>query len=156
MRRDDDEALFSIYGDLEVMAYVSDSTFPDVATVHLMLDSVERLLAAGTSLEWAVVDAKTNQLAGTCGLHAFDRQSESADVGCVLARDHWGRGVMREALTELTRFATEALGLRGLLAEIDAPNERSVRLFRSLGFVRESATTYRKSLRSGAGADEMG
>jgi RimJ/RimL family protein N-acetyltransferase len=49
MRDEDAPALFTIYGDPEVMRYAGDEPFPDEATVAVMLWSVARLLAAGES-----------------------------------------------------------------------------------------------------------
>jgi RimJ/RimL family protein N-acetyltransferase len=145
MHEDDTPALFAIYGDPEVMRYASDEPFPDLATVALMLRSVAELLASGKSLEWALVEKASAQLVGTCGLHSFDEESNSAEVGCMLARSAWGRGLMREALPVLFDYA-RSLGITQLHADIDAPNERSIRLFRQLGFVYRHDTFYELDL----------
>jgi RimJ/RimL family protein N-acetyltransferase len=146
MRQEDAPALFAIYGDPEVMRYAGDEPFPDEATVAVMLRSVARLLAAGESLEWAVVERALGRPVGTCGLHGFDEAADAAEVGCLLARAAWGRGLMREALPALFRYARDELGVRLLLADIDAPNHRSIRLFESLGFVHTRATLYEREL----------
>lgn len=125
---------------------LSDEPFPDEATVAVMLRSVARLLAAGESLEWAVVDRASGQLVGTCGLHGFDEAADAAEVGCLLARAAWGRGFMREALLTPFRYGQNELGARLLRADIDAPNLRSIRLFGSLGFVHRRDTIYEREL----------
>jgi RimJ/RimL family protein N-acetyltransferase len=142
MRADDADALFAIYGDAEVMRYAGDGPFPDVSLVTSMLASVERLLADGVSLEWAVVEKAGDKLIGTCGLHSFDDAAGTAEVGCLLARAAWGRGVMSEALPAVFAFGRDALGVTRLLADIDAPNTRSIRLFTRLGFVPLRDTLY--------------
>lgn len=146
MRQEDAPALFAIYGDPEVMRFAGDEPFPDEATVAVMLRSVARLLAAGESLEWAVVERSSGRLVGTCGLHGFDEAAEAAEVGCLLARAAWGRGLMREALPALFRYAQDELGVRLLLADIDAPNLRSIRLFTALGFVHSRDVLYDRKL----------
>jgi ribosomal-protein-alanine N-acetyltransferase len=146
MRQEDAPALFTIYGDPEVMRYAGDEPFPDEATVAVMLRSVARLLEAGESLEWAVVERASGQLVGTCGLHRFDEAADAAEVGCLLSRAAWGRGFMREALLTLFCYAQDELGIRLLLADIDAPNLRSIRLFESLGFVHTHDTLYEREL----------
>lgn len=146
MRQDDAPALFAIYGDPEVMRYAGDDPFPDEAAVAVMLRSVARLLAAGESLEWAVVEKASGRLVGTCGLHSFDEERDAAEVGCLLARPAWGRGVMGEALPALFRYAHDALGVRLLRADIDAPNLRSIRLFCGLGFVHTRDALYERAL----------
>lgn len=146
MGPEDGPALLAIYGDPEVMRYASDEPFADLETVGLMLASVARLLAAGESLEWAVVERATGQVVGTCGLHSFDEAADAAEVGCMLARAAWGRGLMGEALPALFRYAGEGLGVRLLRADIDAPNLRSIGLFARLGFAHSGGSLYEREL----------
>lgn len=138
----DDEALFAVYGDAQVMRHASDPPFAGLADVARLHDSVERLLAAGLSLEWAVSRQADDQLIGTCGLHSFDGPARQAEVGCLLARAHWGQGLMSEALRALMAHAAGTLGLHTLLADIDADNLRSQRLFGALGFDRRPDGLY--------------
>lgn len=133
-RGTDDEALFAVYGDERVMRHASDPPFGSLADVVRLHDSVERLLAAGLSFEWAVALRADDRLIGTCGLHSFDWPARQAEMGCLLARSHWGQGLMSEALRALMAHAAGPLGLRTLLADIDADNLRSQRLFTALGF----------------------
>jgi ribosomal-protein-alanine N-acetyltransferase len=146
MHQEDTPALFAIYGDPEVMRYAGDGPFSDEATVATMLRSVARLLAAGKSLEWAVVERAAGQLVGTCGLHSFDEEADVAEVGCLLMQAAWGRGLMREALTVLFRYAQDELKVRLLRADIDLSNLRSIRLFEVLGFVYTRETWYEREL----------
>ncbi len=146
MCQEDAPALFAINGDPEVMRYADDEPFPDEATVATMLRSVARVLAAGESLEWAVVERTSGQLVGTCGLHGFDEEADVAEVGCLLMQAAWGRGLMREALTVLFRYAQDELKVRLLRADIDMSNLRSIHLFGKLGFVYTRDTFYEREL----------
>ena len=154
----DADELFAIYGDPEVMEFASDEPFRDVGTVSLMLNSVDRLHKSGESIEWAVVEAATGRLVGTCGLHSFDRGERSAEVGCMLVRDMWGHGFMSEALPAIFAYAQGSLEVGLLLAEIDEPNFRSRSLFVKLGFNPVSATMYALTLSDGprGSADSRG
>jgi len=86
----DVQALFAIYGNAEVMRFASEPRFDEPATVLAMLQSVERLLADGSSLEWGVEQRSDQKLVGTCGLHSLTADAASAEVGCLLARASWG------------------------------------------------------------------
>ncbi|WP_429076059.1 GNAT family N-acetyltransferase [Aeromonas hydrophila] len=143
----DSAELFAIYGDSEVMRFVGEPPFPSLATVAQMLVSVARLLAAGESLEWGLVARDSERLIGTCGLHSFVEEVglRQAEVGCMLARSHWGEGWMAEALTALIAYARQ-LGLATLVADIEPDNLPSQRLFRRLGFVWQQDSCYRLSL----------
>lgn len=146
MQDSDADALFVIYGDSDVMRYASDPTFPNRETVFTMLASVRRLLAAGSALEWAITDHVTDQLVGTCGIHSLQASTGAAELGCMLARQFWGQGYMHEALLLVIDYSRETLGLTRLLADIDAPNTRSIRLFQRLGFRHVEGTMYCREL----------
>jgi ribosomal-protein-alanine N-acetyltransferase len=139
-------ALFTIYGDAEVMRYAADPPFPDTDTIDLMLASVAALAAAGSAYEWGIELRSTATLIGTCGLHSFAEPPHAAEIGCLLARAFWGRGLMHETLTGLISVASRDFGLRELRADIDADNARSLRLFRRLGFQPLHGTLLVRSL----------
>ena len=74
---------------------------------------------------------------GQVSLFNFSEQSGRADIGYGLAREHWGRGFMNEALIAVVDFAFGPLGLRRLEADIDPRNQASLRALERIGFVRE-------------------
>ncbi|MFQ2893840.1 GNAT family N-acetyltransferase [Aeromonas caviae] len=129
--------LFAIYGDPLVMRFVGEPPFPSLATVSQML-------AGGESLEWGLVLRGSGRLVGTCGLHSFAAGASlrQAEVGCMLARSHWGQGLMGEALSALIAYARQ-LGIVTLLADIEPDNLPSQRLFERLGFIWQQDTCYR-------------
>lgn len=136
MADEDAAALLAIYGDPQVMQYTDEAPFPDLATVGVMLDSVRKLLANGTSLEWAIVLRETGQLIGTCGLYSF--AGEQAELGCLLKRSAWGNGYMAEAIGLLTDYAKDDLHLKRLLADVAPDNVRARRVFRRLGYAEDA------------------
>ena len=150
----DSADLFAIYGDSEVMRFVGEPPFPSFATVARMLASVERLLAGGESLEWGLELRGSGRLVGTCGLHSFAAGASlrQAEVGCMLARSHWGQGLMGEALSALIAYARQ-LGIITLLADIEPNNLPSQRLFERLGFIWQQDTSYRLLLGEGITPD---
>ena len=133
----DTAALYEIYGDPQVMRYTDEAPFSDIQTVSLMLESVRALHLSRKSYEWAIVANVNGSVIGTCGLHNFQRPRLSAEVGCLLKREHWGEGYMHEALTLLAVYASEQLGLRCLLADVARENRQAQRLFQKLGYERD-------------------
>jgi ribosomal-protein-alanine N-acetyltransferase len=78
-------------------------------------------------------------------LHSFETAFCQAELGCMLASSHWGRGLMGEALTCLMEYAGQ-LGIATLLADIESDNLPSQRLFRRLDFVWLRDTYYQRRL----------
>lgn len=130
----DADDLLRICGDAEVMRFAADPPLSSRRGALRMLASMRRLLATRESIEWGLRLRRSGHIIGTCGLHSFSPNRRVAEVGCLLARRYWGRGLMREALQAVLAFGTHSLGLRLLLAEIDEDNLPSQRLFAALGF----------------------
>ena len=121
--------LAAIYGDPEVMRYASDPAFTNHREYLQTVASIERNLAQDVAIEWGAVLKSSGVLIGVVGLHNFD--ADQAELGCLLARAHWGQRLMREALLAVLDFAP-GVGLTRLTAQIDAGNARSQRLFARL------------------------
>lgn len=124
--------LHAIYGDPEVMRYASDPAFTRASEYVQTVASIERYLRDDQGIEWGIVVKSSSVMVGVVGLHNFEGMQ--AEVGCLLARAVWGRGLMREAVLAVMEFAP-GIGLTRLNAEIDAGNARSEGLFAGLGFV---------------------
>lgn len=138
MSESDALALFDIYGDPAVMKYTDENPFENAGTVRLMLQSVQKLMSRGESLEWAIVLVDSETLIGTCGLHSFDESFDRAEVGCLLRQSAWGQGYMRDAIDLLKVYAKDTLGLSHLMADVHPENKRAQQLFRALGFRHDS------------------
>lgn len=132
----DNLSLYEIYSDPLVMQYTDEQPFASIATVALMLASVQKLLSEGTSLEWGLVVRSSNALVGTCGLHSFNASLQLAEIGCLMKASAWGHGYMTEALNLLTAYARDVVRLRLLAADVHSENKRAQCLFESLGFDR--------------------
>jgi RimJ/RimL family protein N-acetyltransferase len=55
-------------------------------------------------------------------------------IGYDLAKAHWGKGLMSEALHALVDYGFACLGLERILADTLSHNSRSIRLLERLGF----------------------
>jgi [ribosomal protein S5]-alanine N-acetyltransferase len=59
------------------------------------------------------------------------------ELGYILRRDKWGRGLMKAACILVIEFAFTALNARRIFADTDPDNAGSIALLRSLGFRQE-------------------
>jgi len=59
----------------------------------------------------AVEHKETGEPVGTLGLYSYSERDGRAELGYDLLEDHWGRGIMTEAVPEVLRYGFEALGL---------------------------------------------
>ena len=130
-------ALFAIYSDPEAMRYWSHPAMTDIGEAEALLQDIESHAGPQTLFEWGIARREDDLVIGTCTLHRIDRQHRRAELGYILRRDLWGRGLAHEALTALVNHAFGAMGLHRLEADIDPRNTGSIRSVQRLGFRRE-------------------
>jgi len=107
------------------------------------------LAAQGTGGRWGIALKDHEALVGSAGFYDWDHKVRSAEIGYDLAPEHWGKGLMREALTAIIDHCFAHLDVNRLQALVMPRNERSKQLLTGLGFVREG-------LLRQDGVDEMG
>jgi RimJ/RimL family protein N-acetyltransferase len=121
----------------EVTRYLPYATWKGSADGVAWFERMVGLQAGGTALQFVITEKASNIAIGTVLLFNFDEASARAELGYVLGRAHWGRGLMREALEAMIGCAFGPMALRRLEATIDPRNERSARLLSSLTFQTE-------------------
>jgi [ribosomal protein S5]-alanine N-acetyltransferase len=129
--------LLAVNGDADVTRFLPYPAWTSLADGQAWLERMAALQAAGSAWQLVVVDKASNAAVGTCLLFRFEPTSRRAELGYVLGRAFWGRGVMAEALGALIGHAFGAAGLRRLEAEVNPANGASTRLLQRLGFVQE-------------------
>ncbi len=130
-------SLFAVFSDPEVMRYWSSEPMADAGEAKSLLDDIRAHFAARTLFQWGVALSEDDRVVGTCTLLHLDGRNRRAEIGYALAREQWGRGLMREALTALLDYAFTTLGLHRVEADVDPENAASLRLLGRLGFTRE-------------------
>jgi RimJ/RimL family protein N-acetyltransferase len=130
-------ALLEVNRDAEVTALLPYATWTSMADAEAWYRRMTDIQASGSALQFVVASRSTGTAIGTCLLFRFEQASARAELGYVLGRAHWGRGLMQEALGALIDCAFGAIGLRRLEAEVDPRNPASARLLGRLGFTKE-------------------
>ena len=134
----DAAALYRMHADPQVMRYWSTPPWAGIEQAEAMIDTDREALPAGRHLRLALtLRGADDVLVGTGSLFSFHEPSRRAEIGYVLAREVWGRGLMHEALTALVGFAFETLNLNRLEADVDPRNAASAKSLARLGFVQE-------------------
>jgi RimJ/RimL family protein N-acetyltransferase len=133
----DVDDFFRIYSDPEVMRYWSTPPLTDLsAASRLIMETAERFKQREL-LKWAIALRETNQLIGCATIFRPDFTHRRAELGYLLARQHWRQGFMLEALRALLTYAFAELQLHRLEADVDPRNVASIRTLERLGFQRE-------------------
>jgi RimJ/RimL family protein N-acetyltransferase len=133
----DAPALFALFSDPAVMRYWASPPWSSIDAAHELLARDAAAAAEGSHLRLALARADDDTLIGSCTLFGLVPTSRRAEIGYLLARAHWGRGLMHEALTALVGHGFEGLNLHRIEADIDPRNVASRRTLERLGFVKE-------------------
>lgn len=133
----DVEAVFAMESDPVAMRYWSRLPMQEIAEAQASVERAMGYFASGDGLRWSITRPGEDRLLGHVSLFNFHQPSARADIGYGLAREHWGQGIMNEALTAVVDYAFGPLGLRRLEADVDPANAASLRAVERLGFQRE-------------------
>lgn len=129
--------LLAILSNAEVVKHLGHAPWKSLTDAEAWFARISKHQAAGSAVEFVIVEKQSGQCIGRCGLFDYDATDALASVGYILGRPHWRQGFMREALTSLIEHAFNKMGIRRLEAKTEAPNTASSALLRRLGFIRE-------------------
>jgi O-acetyl-ADP-ribose deacetylase (regulator of RNase III)/predicted acetyltransferase len=145
---DDARFIFEDYAqDAEVTRYLTWAPHRDIEETRSFLAGCERSWFEGSAFPWVIERKEDERLLGMIDLRL---SGPRADVGYVLARAHWGRGYMVEAVRTLVQWSMAQAGIHRLGALCDVENTASRRVLEKAGLTLEG-TLRRWGYHSGAG-----
>jgi diamine N-acetyltransferase len=101
----------------------------------------ERMLEAPATEHVLVIEANDNDLwkaIGTCGLHAIDWQSRSAEAGISIGdKTCWNQGYGTDAMRLILQHGFDTLNLNRVFLRVYSNNLRAIRCYEKAGFVHE-------------------
>ena len=141
---EDEAGLTGLYADRRVTRHLLHGP-RDAEGVHRHLAAILRHQRAPRRDTWelAAEHAGSGQLvgAGDLVLHS----AEEAEIGYLVAHDHWGQGFATEIAGALLACAFLDLGVKQVIATVDIRNARSLGVLDKLGLRWEA--TYRRQAR---------
>lgn len=148
IQENDTQDLFLFLKDPEVVRYL---TFPKHNSVDQTRCFIKTCylsyIRMGQPQTWSIVWRSTSQVIGTIGFHTME--DDHAQVGYMLHRDFWHKGIMQEALRELIHVGFTYTGLRRLEAYYQKEHRASERLLKTCGFQMEGCLRQYTMLQDG-------
>lgn len=130
-------ALFAVNGDKKVFRYSPRENWKSPADGRKWFSRIMAHRKNGATMQFVIVLRDGGHPIGTLAAFHFEDSVGSAEVGYVLGRKHWGKGIMKEALAAFVAFAFDRLKLKRLEAELDPRNAASAKVLERVGFSRE-------------------
>ena len=129
---DDAEAMFPVLSDVALMTWWSSAAHREIAETRAYLTYTPDPDAMRS---WAITLGDGQPAIGW--VTVIRRRPGVNEIGYILARDHWGCGIVREAMVRVLDLIFEEEGQRRVFADIDPDNVASRALVERLGFTQE-------------------
>ncbi len=98
---------------------------------------VLRAYKEGTDGPWGVEYRETGRVVGSLHLMNLSIQHRNAEIGFVLSRSYWNRGLMSEALGRVLDYSFEHISLRRMEGFCLVENRAGIRVMEKVGMKRE-------------------
>ena len=125
------EDMYRIYSDSEVMKYLNEGVRNREETAADLFQIIAHWEKNAFGL-WAVVNKQNNQLIGDGGLRFLGKTPE-VEVGYVLAKAYWGKGLASEVAAATLKYGFEVLKLEKIVAVANTKNRASRRVMEKVG-----------------------
>lgn len=86
---------------------------------------------------WGIVLRETDRVVGTIGYMSYSAENATVEIGYSLSREHWGKGLMTEALAAVIDESFRALTLHRIEAMHFTDNPASGRVMAKCGMTHE-------------------
>ncbi|MCJ7841027.1 GNAT family N-acetyltransferase [Lederbergia sp. NSJ-179] len=133
----DVEDIFLYGSDEEVSRYVTWDRHRTIADSEQFLTFAKERYAEKQVAPWGIEWKETGKIIGTIDFIWWKPKHRSAEIGYVLSRDFWGRGIMTEAAKEVIRFGFAEMDLIRIQARGFVENIGSSRVMEKAGMTFE-------------------
>ncbi|MDM9379556.1 GNAT family protein [Chlorogloeopsis sp. ULAP01] len=131
----DAPAIFEIFADDEVTKFHDLETFTCLEQAQCLIERRRERFENKQGIRWGIARKEDNIIIGSCGYGI--KNEFQAEIGYELARVHWQKGIMTEALKAIINWGFHQLALNRIEAMVMRENISSVKLLGNLGFVEE-------------------
>jgi ribosomal-protein-alanine N-acetyltransferase len=147
MTLDDAEAMFAYASDPGVTRYVTWETHRSIEDSRAFLELALGKYESGGEPDWGIVYKGDHHFVGACGLVNWESEHARAEVGFVLSREYWGRGLMPEAVRAMFSFGFDMMNLNRIEARCIAKNVASARVMEKAGMTHEGTLRQREYIK---------
>jgi ribosomal-protein-alanine N-acetyltransferase len=134
---EDENEIFFLRSDENVNRYVDRPKPNSLQDARDHIDKVNNGIANNDSIFWGITLLNNNSIIGTLCLWNISKENYSAEVGFDLMPGFQGKGIMREAFSEVARYGFGTLKIRRLVGWVHHENNRSISLLRNFNFTRD-------------------
>jgi [ribosomal protein S5]-alanine N-acetyltransferase len=133
---DDAEDMYAYASNEEVTRYVTWDTHTSISdTIEFINTFLPQYDAA-----WGIEVKENGEFIGTVHFVWWQPEHNSAEIGYVLAKEYWGKGLITEAASAITSFGFDHMNLVRIQARCFLENKDSERVMKKLGMSFEGTS----------------
>ena len=136
-RRSDAERLLAAWRDEETMLYFGTAPLGTRREAMEEIRAFREQASSGEGIRWIITERERDEYVGDIGFFDFAPEHARAEIGFLLAKPSWGRGLMSEALAATLQYGVVAKDLHRVEALVDPRNVACLRVLERRGFRRE-------------------
>jgi ribosomal-protein-alanine N-acetyltransferase len=140
MEFSDENEISDLRSNEEVNKYIDRPKKINLADARYFIQFINKGISNHEWLYWAITLKNNNQLIGTICLWHFSEEKQTAETGYELLPKFHGKGIMKEALTQVIEFGFTLLNLKSIEAYTHVENTGSIRLLENAGFKQKMNT----------------
>jgi ribosomal-protein-alanine N-acetyltransferase len=133
----DEKEIFFLRSDERVNTYVDRPKPGSLTDARNHIDKLNTATNSNESIAWGIILLDNPAIIGTICLWNISKENDTAEVGFDLMPGFQGKGIMREALSEVIRYAFEILKTGKVIGWVHPENSRSISLLEKSGFTRD-------------------
>jgi len=133
----DNEALFDIFSSETIMKYYGMFPYEEMSQAEQLISNFAKAFDEEKSIRWGIELKGENILVGTCGFHNWNKKHQRAELGYELHDNHWKKGYVSEAISEVIKYGFHNLELNRIEALVYPDNIASHNSLEKLGFDKE-------------------
>ncbi len=133
----DQEDLHDIYSDERVMKYQGEPVKSNIEQINEFIEFIDSGFKRKYFIRWGVVDKSYNKVIGLISFHHIDFNNNNGQIGYILNRLYWNKGIMSFVVSEIIRYLFRDLKLHKLELSIHPENIASIRIAEKIGFKEE-------------------
>jgi ribosomal-protein-alanine N-acetyltransferase len=133
----DIEPMYHISADEEVMEFYGMDPYKSMNQAREEVEWFLKIFNESEGIRWVITEKTNDECIGDVGYDKIVRKHKRAELGYKLAREHWQKGYMTEALSAVISHIYNTTDLNRLEAVVDPRNIGSIRLLEKIGFTQE-------------------
>lgn len=134
----DAAAMFAMRSDERVLKYIGREPHQNIEQSKSFIESINTNISNNESVLWGIAYLnEPSKIIGTICYWRLEPSNYRAEIGYALQPDHWGKGVMKEAIETVLEYGFGPMKLHSVEARTTPANISSCSVLEKTGFVKE-------------------